>query len=119
MLSLYREGEAKDTRRMADPLPPFARLRAPDWFLRFCLGVFVVAIVVLFLAQAKFFLIPLAIAILLFSLTGAAIDIIVGLRIDPDDWKLPVTADQIVDRTMQRALDSNPETRGQRIRRSR
>ena len=39
--------------------------------------------------------------------------IIVGLRIDPDDWKLPVTADQIVDRTMQRALDNNPETRGQ------
>ena len=41
--------------------------------------------------------------------------IIVGLRIDPDDWKLPVTADQIVERTMQRALDTNPETRGQMV----
>lgn len=39
--------------------------------------------------------------------------IIVGLRIDPDDWKLPVTADEIVNRTVQRALDNNPETRGQ------
>jgi cellulose synthase/poly-beta-1,6-N-acetylglucosamine synthase-like glycosyltransferase len=39
--------------------------------------------------------------------------IMVGLRIDPDDWKLPVTADQIVDRTIQRAMDTNPETRGQ------
>lgn len=39
--------------------------------------------------------------------------IIVGLRIDPDDWKLPVTADDIVNRTMARALDNNAETRGQ------
>src|SRR6185503_13615773 len=39
--------------------------------------------------------------------------IMVGVRIDPDDWQLPVTADQIVQRTMDRALDSNPETRGQ------
>jgi cellulose synthase/poly-beta-1,6-N-acetylglucosamine synthase-like glycosyltransferase/peptidoglycan/xylan/chitin deacetylase (PgdA/CDA1 family)/spore germination protein YaaH len=39
--------------------------------------------------------------------------IIVGLRIDPDDWQLPVSADQIVDRTLKRALDTNPETRGQ------
>ena len=39
--------------------------------------------------------------------------IIVGLRIDPDDWQLPVTADQIVQRTMKRAMDTNPETRGQ------
>ncbi len=39
--------------------------------------------------------------------------IIVGLRIDPDDWQLPVTADEIVDRTLKRALDTNPETRGQ------
>jgi cellulose synthase/poly-beta-1,6-N-acetylglucosamine synthase-like glycosyltransferase len=41
--------------------------------------------------------------------------LMVGVRIDPDDWKLPVTADQIVSRTMQRALDANPETRGQVI----
>jgi Glycosyltransferases, probably involved in cell wall biogenesis len=39
--------------------------------------------------------------------------IMVGLRIDPDDWQLPVTADQIVNRTLERAMDSNPETRGQ------
>jgi cellulose synthase/poly-beta-1,6-N-acetylglucosamine synthase-like glycosyltransferase/peptidoglycan/xylan/chitin deacetylase (PgdA/CDA1 family) len=39
--------------------------------------------------------------------------LMVGLRIDPDDWKLPVTADQIVDRTIKGALDQNQETRGQ------
>jgi cellulose synthase/poly-beta-1,6-N-acetylglucosamine synthase-like glycosyltransferase/peptidoglycan/xylan/chitin deacetylase (PgdA/CDA1 family)/spore germination protein YaaH len=39
--------------------------------------------------------------------------IMVGLRIDPDDWQLPVTADEIVQRTLKRALDTNPETRGQ------
>ena len=39
--------------------------------------------------------------------------IVVGLRIDPDDWKLPITSDDIVQRTMKRALDKNPETRGQ------
>ena len=39
--------------------------------------------------------------------------LMVGVRIDPDDWQLPVTADEIVDRTMQRAADDNPDTRGQ------
>jgi peptidoglycan-N-acetylglucosamine deacetylase len=39
--------------------------------------------------------------------------LMVGVRIDPDDWQLPVTADQIVQRTISRALDTNPETRGQ------
>ena len=39
--------------------------------------------------------------------------IMVGVRIDPDDWQLPVTADQIVSRTIERAADSNPETRGE------
>src|SRR5258708_1952366 len=37
--------------------------------------------------------------------------IMVGVRIDPDDWQLPVTADQIVSRTVERLADSNPETR--------
>jgi cellulose synthase/poly-beta-1,6-N-acetylglucosamine synthase-like glycosyltransferase len=37
----------------------------------------------------------------------------IGVRIDPDDWRLPVTAQEIVDRTLQRAMDNNPETRGQ------
>jgi cellulose synthase/poly-beta-1,6-N-acetylglucosamine synthase-like glycosyltransferase/peptidoglycan/xylan/chitin deacetylase (PgdA/CDA1 family) len=41
--------------------------------------------------------------------------IMVGVRIDPDDWQLPVTADQIVQRTIDRATDSNPETRGEII----
>ena len=41
--------------------------------------------------------------------------IMVGVRIDPDDWQMPVTADQIVQRTIDRALDSNPETRGEVI----
>ncbi len=39
--------------------------------------------------------------------------LMIGVRIDPDDWKLPVTAQEIVDRTMQRAVDTNPDTRGQ------
>ncbi len=39
--------------------------------------------------------------------------LMLGVRIDPDDWKLPVTAGEIIDRTIQRALDNNPETRGQ------
>ena len=39
--------------------------------------------------------------------------LVVGVRIDPDDWQLPVTADEIIDRTIQRALDNNPETHGQ------
>ncbi len=39
--------------------------------------------------------------------------LMVGVRIDPDDWRLPVTADQIVQKTIDRAMDANPETRGQ------
>jgi peptidoglycan-N-acetylglucosamine deacetylase len=39
--------------------------------------------------------------------------IVVGLRIDPDDWKLPVSPEQIVQRTLDRAADNNPDTRGQ------
>jgi cellulose synthase/poly-beta-1,6-N-acetylglucosamine synthase-like glycosyltransferase/peptidoglycan/xylan/chitin deacetylase (PgdA/CDA1 family)/spore germination protein YaaH len=39
--------------------------------------------------------------------------LMVGVRIDPDDWKLPITADQIVNRTIERATDTNPETRGE------
>ena len=39
--------------------------------------------------------------------------LMVGVRIDPDDWKLPVTPDQIVSRTIERATDTNPETRGE------
>jgi cellulose synthase/poly-beta-1,6-N-acetylglucosamine synthase-like glycosyltransferase/peptidoglycan/xylan/chitin deacetylase (PgdA/CDA1 family) len=41
--------------------------------------------------------------------------IVVGVRIDPDDWQLPVTANEIVTRTIVRATDTNPETRGQVI----
>ncbi|MDQ2920276.1 MAG: glycosyltransferase, partial [Acidobacteriota bacterium] len=39
--------------------------------------------------------------------------LMVGVRIDPDDWRLPVSADEIVDRTVQRAMDKNSDTRGQ------
>src|SRR2546428_7072347 len=39
--------------------------------------------------------------------------IMVGLRIDPGDWKPGVTADEIIQRTVDKALDTNPETRGQ------
>jgi cellulose synthase/poly-beta-1,6-N-acetylglucosamine synthase-like glycosyltransferase/peptidoglycan/xylan/chitin deacetylase (PgdA/CDA1 family) len=39
--------------------------------------------------------------------------LMVGLRIDPDDWQLPVTADQIVDRTIKGAMDERPDSRGQ------
>ncbi|MEP6636116.1 MAG: polysaccharide deacetylase family protein, partial [Acidobacteriota bacterium] len=39
--------------------------------------------------------------------------IMVGLRIDPSDWKTPVSAAEIIQRTIERAMDSNPETRGQ------
>src|ERR1051326_1357812 len=39
--------------------------------------------------------------------------LMVGVRIDPNDWQLPVTADQIVQRTIERATDTNPETRGE------
>ncbi len=41
--------------------------------------------------------------------------VMVGVRIDPNDWHLPVTADQIVSRTIERAKDTNPETRGEVI----
>src|SRR5438094_6475726 len=37
----------------------------------------------------------------------------VGLRIDPGDWKPGVTADEIVQKTIDRAMDKNSETRGQ------
>lgn len=39
--------------------------------------------------------------------------ILVGLRIDPGDWEPGKTADQIVQKTIDRAMDNNPETRGQ------
>jgi peptidoglycan-N-acetylglucosamine deacetylase len=41
--------------------------------------------------------------------------IMVGVRIDPDDWQLPVRAEDVVKRTIDRAMDQNPETRGQVI----
>jgi peptidoglycan/xylan/chitin deacetylase (PgdA/CDA1 family) len=39
--------------------------------------------------------------------------IMVGLRIDPDDWEPGVTPDEIVKKTIERAEDKNPDTRGQ------
>jgi peptidoglycan-N-acetylglucosamine deacetylase len=39
--------------------------------------------------------------------------VMVGLRIDPGDWKPGVTVDEIVQKTVDKAMDTNPETRGQ------
>lgn len=39
--------------------------------------------------------------------------VMVGVRIDPGDWKPGVTSGQIVQNTVERALDKDPETRGQ------
>ncbi|MGZ8847984.1 MAG: polysaccharide deacetylase family protein, partial [Pyrinomonadaceae bacterium] len=39
--------------------------------------------------------------------------IMVGLRIDPGDWEPGATSDEIVQKTLERAEDKNPETRGQ------
>jgi peptidoglycan-N-acetylglucosamine deacetylase len=39
--------------------------------------------------------------------------VIVGLRIDPGDWKIGVTPDEIIKRTIDKAMDTNPDTRGQ------
>src|SRR6266581_9280437 len=39
--------------------------------------------------------------------------VMVGLRIDPGDWKPGVTANEIVQKTIDRAMDKNSETRGQ------
>jgi cellulose synthase/poly-beta-1,6-N-acetylglucosamine synthase-like glycosyltransferase/peptidoglycan/xylan/chitin deacetylase (PgdA/CDA1 family)/spore germination protein YaaH len=39
--------------------------------------------------------------------------LMVGVRIDPDDWELPVQPGDIVDRTLKRMADNDPETRGQ------
>ena len=41
--------------------------------------------------------------------------IMVGVRIDPNDWQRGTTADQIVSRTVDRAMDKNQETRGEVI----
>src|SRR4029079_18220665 len=41
--------------------------------------------------------------------------VMVGVRIDPGDCSLPVNADEVVKRTIDRALDTNPDTRGQVI----
>lgn len=69
---------------MADP---YGRLSSRSVnsgkFERTCLGIIVLAIVLLLLVRAKFFLIPLAISVLLVSLIGAAIDRIVRLRLGP------------------------------------
>ena len=39
--------------------------------------------------------------------------IMVGLRIDPGDWEPGATPDEIVKKTIERAEDKNPDTRGQ------
>ena len=39
--------------------------------------------------------------------------IMVGLRLDPDDWQTPVSPDEIVNRTVEQALNTDPDKRGQ------
>ncbi len=69
---------------MADPSGRFSSRSAHSGkFERTCLGIVVATIALALLVRAKFFLIPLAIAVLLVSLIGAAIDRIVRLRLGP------------------------------------
>lgn len=81
--------------RPAETLPPRSLRRYERW----CAGIVVAAIVLVVLVQARFFLIPLAIAILLFSLTSAAIDRIAGLRFGPftiPNWLASVSAVSLI-----------------------
>jgi cellulose synthase/poly-beta-1,6-N-acetylglucosamine synthase-like glycosyltransferase/peptidoglycan/xylan/chitin deacetylase (PgdA/CDA1 family)/spore germination protein YaaH len=39
--------------------------------------------------------------------------LLVGLRLDPSDWQTPVSADEIVNRTVRQALSTDPDQRGQ------
>ncbi|HEY3027501.1 MAG TPA: glycosyltransferase [Pyrinomonadaceae bacterium] len=39
--------------------------------------------------------------------------IMVGLRLDPDDWQTPVSPDEIVNRTVEQAMYTDPDKRGQ------
>lgn len=69
---------------VADPSGRFSSGSAnAGKFERTCLGIVVAAIVLLLLVRGRFFLIPLAIAVLLVSLIGAAIDRILRLRLGP------------------------------------
>jgi AI-2 transport protein TqsA len=61
----------------AEPVTPADSGRVQRWFL----GLIAAAVVLVLLVQGRFFLIPLAIAILLFSLTSAIIDFIANLHI--------------------------------------
>ncbi|MGX5736091.1 AI-2E family transporter [Bosea thiooxidans] len=69
---------------MADPSGRFSSWSVnAGKFERSCLAIVVATIALVLLVRAKFFLIPLAIAVLLVSLIGAAIDRIVRLRLGP------------------------------------
>lgn len=84
---------------MADPSVDRARLGSTRRLERWFLGAIVAAIVLVLLIQARFFLVPLAIAILLFSLTSAAIDRIAQLRLGPvaiPNWLASVTAVSLI-----------------------
>lgn len=85
---------------MANPFvdPPTSTLssRRPE---RWLLGVIAAGVVLVLLVQARFFLIPLAIAILLFSLTSAVIEFIARLRFGSfriPNWLASVTAVMLI-----------------------
>ncbi len=61
---------------LPQPIAPARNGRAQRWFLALVSG----AILLVMLVQARFFLIPLAIAVLLFSLTTAIIDFVASAR---------------------------------------
>jgi predicted PurR-regulated permease PerM len=65
---------------MADVAGPPAGARRRG-FERACLGIIAAAVVLVLLIQARAFLIPLVIAILLFSFAGAIVDALVGVRL--------------------------------------
>jgi predicted PurR-regulated permease PerM len=61
--------------------PPHARSRPFDRTVRWLIGVIASGVILIVLVQGRFFLIPLAIAILIFSLTSAVIDFFARQRV--------------------------------------
>ncbi|MCV2879409.1 AI-2E family transporter [Sedimentimonas flavescens] len=73
----------KDAPRLETPPAPASRRREPRQLTNALLGIIAFALVLFLLVQARFILISLAIAIILFSLTSEAINAIARLHIGP------------------------------------
>lgn len=73
----------KDAPRLETPPAPVSRRREPRQLTNVLLGIIAFAVVLFLLVQARFILISLAIAIILFSLTSEAINAIARLHIGP------------------------------------